>query len=105
MGSVLGVDYLHGFPPNEHQNNFDADYPMNITTVGFGDITLFDVLGGDGYIETKYPNAQTLISNLSLISSELCPKIILCCNSLTDDEIKNIVDYTNHSDLLIILTY
>ncbi len=96
----MRVNHLQGFPPNEHRTNFDADYPINITTVGFGDITLFDVLGGDGYIETKYPNAKTLISNLSLISSKLCPKVILCFNSLTDDDIKYIVDYINHSDLL-----
>ena len=101
MGSVMEVDRLQDFPPNEHRNNVDTDYPMNITTVGFGDITLFNVLGGDGYIETKYPNAQTLVSNLSKISSELCPKVILCCNSLTDDDIKYVVDYINHSDLLI----
>ncbi len=101
MGSAMEVDYLQDFSNTEHRNNFDTDKPMNITTVGFGDITLFDVLGSDGYIETKYPNAQILISNLSKISSELCPQAILCCNSLTDDDIKRIVDYASHSDLLI----
>lgn len=100
MVSVRRIDYLQNKAQNEINSSFGIDNIMNITTVGFGDITVSDILGSEGYIETQYPTVQSLISNLSQISLGIKPDVILCFNSLTDAGINEIVKSINQNSSL-----
>lgn len=82
----------------------------NLTTVGFGKINLSDVLEDSSYVETNYPNVNSIIRKLSTFGVNKQIDVILCCDSLTDHDINKLVKYCKQSKLfvsvpIVLLTY
>lgn len=86
---------------SENLNSQDTVNLKNLTTVGFGKINLSDVLENGSYVETNYTNVKSIIGKLSTIGVNNQVDVILCCDSLTDLDINELVKYCNQSKLFV----
>lgn len=86
---------------SENLNSQDTVNLKNLTTVGFGKINLSDVLENGSYVETNYTNVKSIIGKLSTIGVNNQVDLILCCDSLTDLDINELVKYCNQSKLFV----
>lgn len=93
-------EYMRIMTPLEQMEEAEANKLRNIITVGFGQTALSDVLDDNSYLESKCSNVESLISSLDKLNLENETDVILCSDSLSDKDIKELVNYCHSSELL-----